>query len=102
MNSLGSLHLTLSTEVRRRTGNYVVYPHPLISDQCLLYWLTRRFWLIIKAQVASCITDQRNSRLLVYLIICLYDQLCAAVGDCNRVEICLPEHLYGLGRRTRR
>ena len=37
MNSLGSLHLTLSTEVRRRVGNYVLgrvhYPHPLPRSQ---------------------------------------------------------------------
>src|SRR6218665_4072516 len=37
MNSLGSLHLTLSTEIRRRAGNYafgrVHYPHSLTRSQ---------------------------------------------------------------------
>jgi len=48
MKSLGSLHFSL-TEIRRRTGNYALYPHPLISDQCSLYWLTRRFRSIMSA-----------------------------------------------------
>src|SRR6218665_4021881 len=48
MNSLGSLHLTLSTEIRRLDGNDALYPHPLISDQSLLCWLTRRIWSITR------------------------------------------------------
>src|SRR6218665_177671 len=51
MNSHGSLHFSL-TEIRRLDGNnafgHVHYLHPLISDQSLLCWLTRRIWSIIR------------------------------------------------------
>jgi len=81
---------------------------PSLSDQCLLYLANPQISVdneCTSAQVAglyTSLTDQRNSRLLVYLIICLYDQLCAAVWGCDRVEICLPDQLYRSRKRTRR
>src|SRR6218665_475940 len=86
MDSLGSLHFSL-TEIRRLDGNYALYPHSLISDQCSLYWLTRRFWSIIcpsrcmERALYTSITGQYNSRLHVYLLICLCDQLCTVSVD---------------------
>src|SRR6218665_2616616 len=51
MNSLGSLHFSL-IEIRRLDGNdalgHVHCPHPLISNQSPLCWLTRRIWSIIR------------------------------------------------------
>src|SRR6218665_2788540 len=79
MNSLGSLQLTLSTEIRRRTGNYALYPHPKTQFQRPMLIVLANPQILVdnegtSAQVAglyTSITDQRNSRLHVYLIICL-------------------------------
>ena len=102
MNSLGSLHLTLSTEIRRRAGNYAFGRVRWSATNAYCIWLTRRFWSIMRAHPPKSLPGKRNSRLHVYLIICLYDQLCAAVWGCGRVEICLPDQLYRSRKRTRR